>query len=74
MPAISMFYGVVIYLYYLDNRGTISPIFMQCSAKQKVCLPSNRASFLKAISHFPQFILFGLGWKSIVKTLWPTGN
>jgi len=45
MPVISMFYGVIIYLYYQDNNNIIALIFMSVIKNMKPCFLSLKGIF-----------------------------
>ena len=47
MPILSMFYGIVIRMYFYDNKQHHTPIYMPNMQENKLCLASMMGRYLK---------------------------
>jgi Protein of unknown function (DUF2442) len=75
VPAISMFFGVVIYMYFFDDEMHKTPrgAALGIKARKRRCLLPTRA-YWPARCQARNFAWFRLGSKFTATSWWPTGN
>ena len=72
MPAISMFYGIIIYMYFLDNKQHQMPHIHVKYQDHEVIVASRMEKFLKVAFPTPKwnYLRHGLNYKEELEADW----